>query len=492
MNRSAGAAAKLSESDRKHLGVRALAGSDTISALAEQLDVSRKFVYSQAHKADLALDNVFFPAAPDDEVLFHLPVTKTWLRQATLALTLTCRSSYRGVVEFMRDLLGVSSSVGAVHNLQHWAAAQAGMINRKQDLSGIRVGLHDELFQGSRPVLAGVDAHSTYCYLLAAEKRRDADTWGVHLLDASQQGLAPNYTIADAAQGLRAGQKAAWGDTPCHGDVFHIQHQCEGLANTLGNLARGARSRREKLEVKIGRARPRGRSTNLTAPLKLARQMETRAHQLARDLRTLTQWLSHDILALAGPVLATRQALFDFVVEELGAREHQDARRIRPVRVALQNQRDDLLAFAGVLDEKLATIAQAADVSGYLVRTACVLHRTPTTSPAYWQGWNGLQSQLGSRFHAVIAAVARAMEHTPRSSSLVENINSRLRPHFTLRRHLGAPYLDLLRFFFNHRRFMRSRRAERKDRSPCELMTGQEHPHWLTLLGLGPVQPQRT
>jgi hypothetical protein len=88
-------------------------------------------------------------------------------------------------------------------------------------------------------VLAGVDAQSTYCYLLAAEKHRDADTWGVHLLDASRQGLDPDYTIADAGQGLRAGQKAAWGDTPCHGDVFHIQRQCEALANTLGNLARG-------------------------------------------------------------------------------------------------------------------------------------------------------------------------------------------------------------------------------------------------------------
>jgi hypothetical protein len=189
------------------VGVRALAGSDTISALADQLDVSRKFVYAQAHKADLALDDVFAPAAPDDEVLFHLPVTRTWLRQATLALTLTCRSSYRGVVEFMRDLLGVSSSVGAVHNLQHWAAAQAGMINRKQDLSRIRVGLHDEIFPGSSPVFAGIDARSTYCYFLAAEKQRDADTWGVHLLDASKQGLAPDYTIADAAQDLRAGQR---------------------------------------------------------------------------------------------------------------------------------------------------------------------------------------------------------------------------------------------------------------------------------------------
>jgi hypothetical protein len=37
---------------------------------------------------------------------------------------------------------------------------------------------------------------------------------------------------------------------------------------------------------------------------------------LARDIRTLTQGLSHDVLALAGPVLATRQMLFDFIVEE--------------------------------------------------------------------------------------------------------------------------------------------------------------------------------
>ncbi len=42
----------------------------------------------------------------------------------------------------------------------------------------------------------------TYCYLLAAAEHRDKDTWGVHLLDASQQGLNPDYTIADAAKGL--------------------------------------------------------------------------------------------------------------------------------------------------------------------------------------------------------------------------------------------------------------------------------------------------
>ena len=90
---------------------------------------------------------------------------------------------------------------------------------------------------------------------------------------------------------------------------------------------------------------------------------------------------------------------------------------------------------------------------------------------------------MDNHFHLVV--------ETPRSSSLVENLNSRLRNYFTLRRHLGGSYLDLLQFFLNHRCFMRSRRAERIGKSPRQLMTGQSHPHWLTLLGLGPLLPQQ-
>ena len=100
-------------------------------------------------------------------------------------------------------------SIGRVQDVLQAVARQANVINRDQDLSRIRVGLHNEVFQGATPVLAGVDAQSAYCYILAAEQHRDADTWGVHLLDAAQHGLRPDYTIADAGQGLRAGQKAA-------------------------------------------------------------------------------------------------------------------------------------------------------------------------------------------------------------------------------------------------------------------------------------------
>ena len=81
------------------------------------------------------------------------------------------------------------------------------------------------------------------------------------------------------------------------------------------------------------------------------------------------------------------------------------------------------------------------------------------------------------------------MNDTPRSSSLVEDLNSRLRKYFFLRHHLGAAYLGLLQFFLNHRPFMRSRRAERAGKSPKQLLTGQAHPHWLELLGFQRLVP---
>src|SRR5271170_5995417 len=372
MARYIGAAAMLPESDRKDLAIQALARSTTISDLSVRHSVSRKFVYQQAQKAGAALDEVFLSGTPEDDVLFQLTVTKTWLRQVIVALTLICRSSYRGVVEFLRDLLGVPISIGTVHYVLQSATRQAGMVNHDQDLSGILVGLHDEIFQGTLPVLAGIDAASTYCYLLVAAQHRDADTWGVHLLDATRQGLKPDYTIADAGQGLRAGQKAAWGGTPCHGDVFHITRQYEGLANTLSRLAKGATSRRKKLEAKFGGAGQSAPKVGLVAELALARQAESRARDLARGIRTLIQWLSHDVLALAGPNLAVRRELFDFITDELARLEPEDVRRIHPVRVALRNQRDDLLAFAGVLDKKLTGIARTLrSPSPTYARPAC-------------------------------------------------------------------------------------------------------------------------
>jgi len=106
--------------------------------------VSRKFLYQQGHKANEALDATFSAATDEREVLFYLPITKTWLFQ--LILILVCHCSYRGVVELLRDLFDLPISVGTIHNRQS-AADKAAAINLTQDLSAIRVGLQDEIFR---------------------------------------------------------------------------------------------------------------------------------------------------------------------------------------------------------------------------------------------------------------------------------------------------------------------------------------------------------
>lgn len=338
----------------------------------------------------------------------------------------------------MAALFDTSISLGTIHNQLVDTSNQDAPINGSQDFSAIQVGLLDEIFQGNQPVLAGVDATSTCCYLLSEAEQRDETTWGVHLLDARSQGLNPTYTIADAATGLRAGHRAAFGDIPCHGDVFHIQHRCETLANLLGRLAKGFTTCRKRLEQRMAKAKLKGQGNSLSSTLTKARNTETRALILAKDVKTLVVWLERDILALAGPCFEDRRELFDFIVNELKSREHLDPARIRPVRVTLGRQYDRLLGFAKALDTKLAGIAQQFQVPDYLVRAICLLLRKSKASLAYWQRRDYLNRQLASKFCVVLEAVVNAIDDTHRSSSLVENLNGRLCNYFFLRRNLGS------------------------------------------------------
>jgi hypothetical protein len=89
---------------------------------------------------------------------------------------------------------------------------------------------------------------------------------------------------------------------------------------------------------------------------------------------------------------------------------HASARCASPCRT----KRDDLLAFASVLDDKLAAIARAAAVPDYLVRARCLLHRKPDTSGAFWQGWNRLHAAMGHKFYGIWTAVSQAMQQLAR------------------------------------------------------------------------------
>ena len=87
----------LPPSQRRQIGLQALTGTESVTSLADEFHTTRKFVYRQVAIADRALNDAFAPQQPEDQVLFHLPVTKQFLRQLTLGLVLICHSPLRGV-----------------------------------------------------------------------------------------------------------------------------------------------------------------------------------------------------------------------------------------------------------------------------------------------------------------------------------------------------------------------------------------------------------
>ena len=375
----------LSPRERKNLGVSALAGTITISDLAREHSTSRKFVYNQQDKASEALNEAFAPKEKDSTILFEIPVNAQWIEQTVLSLVLVCHSSYSGVVEFFRDIFNYPISKGTVFNIVQRTLDKAMTINQAQDLSLIEVGAHDEIFQCGKPVLVGCDVKSTYTYLLSLEEHRDSTTWGVKLLELSAQGMQLDHTIADGGKGLRSGQREAWPDVPCWGDVFHPLYDIGKLVTFLENRAKSTLETVRYLEKKIARAKKKNQGTKYSRQLGYARKEADAAAQLRDDISILATWLQNDILSVSGPDQGTRQELLDFVVDELLAREPKLSHRIRPVRRLLESQGKDLLRFVEPLDIKLQEIADKYGLDLYVVRQVFELQSIPVKENLYWE-----------------------------------------------------------------------------------------------------------
>jgi hypothetical protein len=474
----------LSPPQRQRIALDVLAGQ-SIAELARRHHVSHKFIRAQRQRALDALDRAFATRdSPDESVLFYLPVTRVWLEQLSLALILICHSSLRGVHELLRDLFDCHKSVGAIHDLVQRAIAKAAQVNAQQDLTCVANAALDEIFQNRQPILSVVDVASTYCCLLSLEQQRDGETWGIRLLELQEQGFAPRSLIGDAGTGLHAGVELAMPGERCRADVFHAGRDLGAVDRFLQNRAYAALAAYDKLHRRTQANQQRGKvDPQQVQRTEQARRELVGALTLADDVTVLVRWLCQDVLGVAGPALPVRQELFDFVLAELAVREPSCPHRLGPVCRTLRRHRDELLAFVEQLDIDLQSVAEYAQVSAELLRELLAVQELPLASPQRWQRDAVLHRQLGERYHAVAELVEGLRAGVVRASSVVENVNSRLRNYFFLRKEVGQGYLELLRFFLNHRRFLRSEHAGRVDKSPAELLSGQQQAHWLEMLG---------
>ncbi len=489
-NKTQSRASSLPAGERQQLAISVLSKNENVSELARENEVSRKFLYKNASVAEKALQNAYQEEEkaqehPDEKVMFHLPVTKKTIKLITLVLTLVCHAPFRGIQFFFEAVFDYHISLGTIHNIHQSVVPIARSINEQQCLKKIQAGAHDEIYQGKFPVLTGVDLDSTYCYLLKKEEHCDGDTWGVHLLDLQEkQNLTPKYIIADFGKGLRAGHRGVWSSIECRGDIFHSIYDLRKLCRFLHKKATEAKTKRKLLEKSIQKKKQRGKGQKLSRKLGHARSVEKKAARLFEDIATLSQWMQEDVFALHGPPHEVRTQMYSFIVEELKKLESQCSHRIRPIRVLLENHQEELLLFAKEIDAKVSKLAETRGLTTIQVFEVIETMSLDPDSTVRWCREAEHYETFGIEgYDQLYASIERMLYSIHRASSMVENLNGRLRNYFFLRRQLGDDYLSLLQFYLNHQRYKRSAYKKRIGKSPKELLTGEEHPHWLELLG---------
>lgn len=100
----------------------------------------------------------------------------------------------------------------------------------------------------------------------------------------------------------------------------------------------------------------------------------------------------------------------------------------------------------------------------------------------YWSLDSKLKSRLGNDYIRIKTKVTESLKNIVRCSSIIENINSQIRPYLFLKRVLKGKFLSLLQFYLNTRKYLNSRVKERKGKSPLELLTGKNYENWLDIL----------
>ena len=109
----------------------------------------------------------------------------------------------------------------------------------------------------------------------------------------------------------------------------------------------------------------------------------------------------------------------------------------------LEKQRDNLLAFAVELDRELAALAQEWQISVTTAREVLQVQSLPTWDPKRWRREAALRETLRGRYHGVCADVQELSDRVVRASSLVENLNSRLRSLLLPAAAVGEGLLDV-------------------------------------------------
>jgi len=406
-----------------------------------------------------------------------------------LLLRLEGHCALERISQILKQLGLPFSSVGYIS--QRLAAYAQALPKEQWTDAQIVFLLCDEIFTRGQPMLITVEPRSLAILKIELVDNREAETWKQHWDALAEAGLIEQQTVvSDQGPGLVKGC-TLMGLTH-HPDLFHLLRPLAMCGERFYRKALAAIAREyERGSVEVGRSEDV--ITKRRAAYEAAKA-EAEA-QIRRDDHFCYLWTALrqalEVFDEQGESteLTSRQAEIEAIVQLM------DALAGAPLHQALASFASGLQGYWGYYQRAEQVYQEYSKRYPHEVVQALAcgwqLQRQATNSKAY-----GMRKRLAqdAEFYFAYAAtclpeasealqkeMVEALDTEVRSSSLIENVNSALRPLLeTCRGQVDQPLLDLFAYVHNHRRFVRGKRA---GKAPIEILTGKDMAKtWLTSL----------
>lgn len=465
----------ITKEERNKIGCKAVSGIPA-NEIADEWSINREFVYSQKRRIESIIEANCKYVNKDIIIL-----DEKMKEKIIVACMLICASSTENTQQFLYSAFNVWVSIGKISRIINEAASKAQEWNSSIDLSGIKIGANDEIFQGKTPVIVGVEPSSTFTYMMEEVENRDSTTWGFHLLENQKnQGLELEMTVNDGGLGLRKGIKEAFPDVEEQLDTFHTEYDLSKAVKALERESIKAKNAEEKLENKLLSQKSSLTQEEVTNYENCVEKSRNSRMNFKR-LKLLYVWLL-EILCIGGYFYDEREDLLQYLISEMESIDTKNVYFTKSLKFIKGNVQE-ILYFVKKAELQMAAFASKEGIPEEVMKKMWKQLRYSPSSADY----NYLEAEigviLGDKYDETRIKWDLFIKNIVRASSLVECINSLIRPYMNIKKNVPNKFFALMQFYFNTRKYRRSGRAERVGKSPIELLTGMDFPEPLTILG---------
>ena len=452
--------------------------SNNISDTSRNNKTSRKTVYKYREEAKAAIEQHF--EENDESTLYNIPISKSSIDTAIVTLSGVCKASERDIQTTIHYLYDYPVSTGHISGVINQISKVAGNVNDTYTFEDCKSSTSDECYHKGDPILAVADIPSKFCLLLEREDKLDQDTWEMYLDELKSRKFYPTINLLDGGTAMNPAFKTVFEKAKLRYDHFHIIKTIKELLRFLKNKKESAVTLALKSFEKLSKKDTPANQTQWD----VASMDMNNYEDIYFNTSTLLTWMQYDILQLPASNPSIRSELFDFIIEELNKVAAKHPHRITDIITTLSNQKNSLLDVAESLNTQFKDIAIKHSVSVDTVLDICYFSRYKLNSTEYQLQSLALDAELGDTYDLIEDEVLSCMDTTYRTSSVIENFNSRLRPYIDARKGFKSNRYSFIQFMLNHLPFKRSANPEHKGKSAAEIFTGKELPEWTELLNL--------